>query len=314
MVIRSRWRFPVRQRRSVPTLSVNRFVHWWLIRRRARLAALVCLLALVAGCTKLGPDFTTPPAPDAEDWLEADDAKVKPETEDYSTWWTVFDDPVLNKLIDIAYKQNLPLQIAGIRIFEARARLGIAVGNQYPQAQDATASLSQNKLSKNAANVAGLDRNYQSAHVGFDQSWEIDFWGRFQRGIESADATLGATIADYDALLVSLTAEVASTYVRIRELEELLVLTQKNVELQARTLQITEAQFRGGIVSESGDQQRSANIVVGFFFDFDLDDAELHVDVQALFGTLCHRGCEFADAVSVADRCAERRLDLGPLQ
>ena len=215
-------------------------------------------MVLVAGCTKLGPDFTTPPAPVSEGWIETGDPKVKSETQDYSTWWTAFDDPVLDKLIGLAYKQNLPLQIAGIRILEARARLGIAVGTQYPQVQDATASYSHNEVSENAANSAASNQAFQAATFGFDTSWEIDFWGRFQRGIESADASLGATIADYDNLLVSLTAEVAVTYVGIRELEERLVLTQKNAKLQARTLQITEARFSGGIVSELDVQQAKA--------------------------------------------------------
>jgi NodT family efflux transporter outer membrane factor (OMF) lipoprotein len=219
------------------------------------LSAVLLLALTVGGCTKLGPDFGTPPAPPAEDWLESGDPKIKAETRDYSTWWTVLDDPVLDELIGLAYKQNLPLQIAGIRILEARARLGIAVGSQYPQVQDATASYTHTGQSENAANSASLNRVYQDAQVGFDASWELDFWGRFQRGIESADASLGATIADYDDILVSLTAEVATSYVRIRELEERLVLTRENANLQQRTLEITEVRFRGGLVSELDVQQ-----------------------------------------------------------
>jgi hypothetical protein len=216
-------------------------------------ASLVLFLGLAlfgSGCTKLGPDFSTPPVPEPESWIESDNPKLKSEPADIDTWWTVFDDPVLNRLIEIATGENLSLQVAGIRILEARARLGIAVGDQYPQVQEASGDVSHNTISENAPNTAGLNRSFQSGSVGFDASWEMDFWGRFQRGIESADASLGATIADYDDFLVSLTADVASTYALIRELEERVELARQNVDLQQRTLKITDVRFRGGAVSE----------------------------------------------------------------
>lgn len=204
----------------------------------------------LTGCTAVGPDFVKPEAPQSEAWLEADDPTVRPESQDYSTWWTVFNDPVLNELVELAYTDNLTLRIAGLRILEARASLGIAVGNSYPQVQDATGSYSRNKVSNNAPNASFLDRNFDNLSVGLDASWEIDFWGRFRRGIESADASLGATVADYDDLLVTLTAEVATTYVLIRELEERIVLARENVKVQQRTLEIADVRFQEGAVTE----------------------------------------------------------------
>ncbi len=198
--------------------------------------ALLVAPLLASGCTTVGPDFVQPPAPQTDEWLEEENPKVQSETADYSRWWTVFNDPVLDDLIETAYRENLSLQIAGIRILEARARLGIAVGGQYPQIQDATGAYSRNVISENAPNAAAADRDFDDLFVGFDAAWEIDFWGRFRRGIESANASFGATVADYDDLLVSLTAEVASTYIVIRELEERLVLARENVGIQHRTL------------------------------------------------------------------------------
>jgi NodT family efflux transporter outer membrane factor (OMF) lipoprotein len=219
-------------------------------RASASLVLFLGLALVVSGCTKLGPDFSTPPVPEPESWIESDNPKLKSEPAEIDTWWTVFDDPVLNRLIEIATGDNLSLQVAGIRILEARARLGIAVGDQYPQVQEASGDVAHNTISENAPNTAGLNRSFQSGSVGFDASWEMDFWGRFQRGIESADASLGATIADYDDFLVSLTADVASTYALIRELEERVELARQNVDLQQRTLKITDVRFRGGAVSE----------------------------------------------------------------
>jgi NodT family efflux transporter outer membrane factor (OMF) lipoprotein len=226
---------------------------------RAAISSLA-LAIVVSGCTKLGPDFETPTAPPAETWLETEEPRIKEEEIDVSAWWQVFDDPVLNELVERASRENLTLQAAGVRILEARARLGIAIGDQYPQVQEANGSYSYGRVSKNAANSAGSNRSFGSTSVGLDASWEIDFWGRFQRGIESADAALGAQIAGYDDLLVSLTAEVARTYVLIREFEERIKLVRGNIQIQERTLQITDAQFRGGQVTELDVQQARAQL------------------------------------------------------
>ncbi|MGI9508901.1 MAG: efflux transporter outer membrane subunit [Geminicoccaceae bacterium] len=213
---------------------------------------LVPVLLLIAGCTSVGPDFVTPEAPGNDAWTEADHANLKLETEaqDYSRWWETFDDPVLNSLVERAHEENLTLQVAGLRILESRALLGVAVGAQYPQIQDAVGSYRRFELSDNAANAAFLDRDFGSLTLGVDTAWEIDFWGRFRRGVEYADAQLGATVGAYDDLLVTLTAQVATTYVLIRELEERLLLARRNIGLQRRTLDITTVRFENGEVNE----------------------------------------------------------------
>ncbi len=217
------------------------------------------LSAMLQGCVKLGPDFETPKAPVADSWTQTHEAKVKPESADYSQWWRLFKDPVLDRLIRTAYDQNLPLRIAGVRILEARARLGITKGSQYPQVQQANGSFSNTKLSENAANftIAGvsLDDSYNTLQFGFDLAWELDFWGRFRRGIEAADASFAASVAAYDDLLVSLTADVAATYVLIRTLDERLRVARENVEIQRRSFQIADVRFQNGEVSELDARQ-----------------------------------------------------------
>jgi NodT family efflux transporter outer membrane factor (OMF) lipoprotein len=173
----------------------------------------------------------------------------------------VFNNPVLDQLIETAHQQNLPLQIAGLRILEARAQLGIARGNQYPQLQQAVGSATANELSENSPNFSPLtDDTFANYQVGFDAAWELDFWGRFRRGIEAADANLSATVADYDNALVSLTAEVARTYVNIRTLEERLQLARNNIDLQEESLRIATVRFENGATTELDVQQASANL------------------------------------------------------
>jgi NodT family efflux transporter outer membrane factor (OMF) lipoprotein len=219
------------------------------------------MLFLASACTTLGPDFTRPDTPEPAAWSEHDDAVLGDETPAALDWWEVFNDPVLNSLVEMAYQQNLPLQIAGLRILEARAQLGIAIGNQYPQLQQAGGSATKNRLSENSPNFnPGVDKNFMDYQAGFDAAWEIDFWGRFRRGIEAADANLSASVADYQNALVSLTAETARTYVIIRTLEERLVIAHDNIKLQEESLRIAEVRFNNGATTELDVQQAVSNL------------------------------------------------------
>jgi len=226
------------------------------------LPGMVALALLVSGCSHLpmvGPDYVRPSAPEAEEWIERDDPKIKSEPTDLSTWWKVFDDPVLDTLIETAYQQNLPLRIAGIRILEARAQLGIAVGNIYPQTQQGRGAYTRVNLSEHAANTTGLlDFAYGEIDLGFDAAWELDFWGKFRRSVESSLGNLEASIASYDDILVTLTAEVARSYVLVRTLEQRLAIARENVRVQERSLRIADARFEGGEVTELDVQQARA--------------------------------------------------------
>jgi len=213
---------------------------------------------LVSGCAMVGPDYIKPSAPEPKEWLQKEQPKLKSEQADFSQWWMVFDDPVLNDLIQAAYQQNLPLRIAGVRILEARAQLGIAVGNRYPQVQQVGAGYTRVNVSENAANTAAADHAFGEYDVGFDAAWELDFWGKYRRGVESGVASLEASIAHYDDVLVSLTAEVARTYVVVRTLEERLAIARENVKIQERSLKIAQVRFDGGVVTELDVQQAKA--------------------------------------------------------
>lgn len=215
-----------------------------------KLLPLGIILALLAGCA-VGPDYIRPQPPEITEWIEMENAKLVIEPADLAVWWEQFDDPVLDSLIKTAHQQNLSLHIAGIRILEARAQLGIAVGSQYPQLQQLRGDYAGYGLSENTANTtAGIDTRYTAANIGFDAGWELDFWGRFRRAVESGIWNLDASIAGYDDILVTLTAEVARTYVAIRTLEARLSIARENIEIQQRSLQIARVRFEGGDVTE----------------------------------------------------------------
>lgn len=221
------------------------------------LVGVAALLFLLAGCIKLGPDFVKPKALLDNKWIETNSPQVKTEPADKTDWWSVFSDPVLNSLVETGYRQNLSLQIAGIRILQSRARLGIAVGSQYPQQQDLFGGYSREQMSDNTA-ITRIEDSFDRWSTGFDAAWEVDIWGRFRRGVESANADLGASIASYDDILLSLVAEIASTYVQIRTFERRLVVARENVVIQQGSLEIADARFQGGAVTELDVSQATA--------------------------------------------------------
>jgi NodT family efflux transporter outer membrane factor (OMF) lipoprotein len=210
---------------------------------------------LTSGCIKIGPDFSPPPAPTADQWLDAEKDQLKAEPADHAEWWKSFNDPVLNELIEQAYDQNLGLQIAGLRILEARAELGIATGNLYPQQQQLFGGAATVGGSRNAANSGAADLHYKDLVTSADAAWELDFWGKFRRGVEAADAQYLATIADYEDVMVTLTADVARAYIFLRTNEERIRLAEESVAIQERSLEIAENRFDGGLVTELDVQQ-----------------------------------------------------------
>lgn len=224
--------------------------------RRLGLTALLLVgCGLLSGCFKLGPDFNSPEMAVPENWQD-NAGQQSMNRDDIKQWWKLFKDPVLDQLIETAYRQNLNLQIAAVRILEARAQLGIAKGSLYPQKQQLGTEWAYNKLSKHTPNVDTF--SFDSFDVGFDTAWEVDIWGKYRRGIESADANLGASMLSYDDALVSLTAEVAATYVQIRTFQQRLALARKNADIQSRSLRIAEAQRRNDIGTELDVQQAKA--------------------------------------------------------
>jgi len=222
--------------------------------RRTLAVGALGILLLVAGCTKVGPDFVKPDAPIADGWTEVGELQLNATQTDHAEWWEAFDDPVLDKIINEAYNQNLTLQVAGLRILEARAQLGLAVGSAWPQQQQAILDAAYSSPSDNTAGSAFLQDTW-NYNTGVQIGWEIDFWGKFRRGIESADAALLASIADYDTILVTLTADAANLYVVIRTFEERLAIARENVKIQERSLQIADVRFRNGATTELDVQQ-----------------------------------------------------------
>jgi NodT family efflux transporter outer membrane factor (OMF) lipoprotein len=173
-------------------------------------------------------------------------------------WWTVFNDPILNNLIDTAYQQNLDLKTAGQRILAARAQRNIAAGNLFPQRQSAVGAYVHAQMPDNGA--LQLPSTLDFWATGFNLSWELDFWGRYRRSIEVADANYGATVEDYHDALVMMLSEIATNYIQLRTYEARLQFAQQNVVLQTGSTQIAEDRFSRGVATELDVRQARSNL------------------------------------------------------
>jgi NodT family efflux transporter outer membrane factor (OMF) lipoprotein len=216
-------------------------------------------LALLLGGCLIGPDYATPPAPQAAQWQDADTAAVDTTRQEYRDWWRVFGDPTLEQLIDTAYRQNLDLRMAGVRVLQSRAQLGLAIGEFYPQQQQATGAVTYNRIPGSIPyNI--INNVYWQSILGVQAGWEIDVWGKIRRGIESADAAYLASVARYDDVLVTLIGDIASAYVQLRTLDARLAIARANIERQREALRIANARYHGGVVTKR-DVYQAENVL-----------------------------------------------------
>ncbi len=209
--------------------------------------AILSVLGLSA-CTTLGPDYVHPEQSALpSDWSVEKAAQDTQQSEQkLQQWWQQFNDPTLNQLVEMANQQNLDLEAAGLRIVQARSLLGISSGLQYPQMQT---------VSGNLARAYVNDQGVNNAALSFDAGWEMDVWGKYARGIESAEAGYYASIASYHDIMVTITAEVARNYINYRTFQERILLSRRNIEIQERVVSITQVQFDSGNVTELDVQQ-----------------------------------------------------------
>ncbi|WP_330083276.1 efflux transporter outer membrane subunit [Methylocystis iwaonis] len=218
-------------------------------KKRGAACVAIVLSTLSAGCA-VGPDFATPQAPIADAWIEWRNHSLKSGPAEYRDWWRVFHDPVLDRLIDAAYAQNLTLLSAGTKVLQARAELGVAIGELFPQKQALSISTSYNRSSNATTPSQGGNSsklgNFWADNWSAAAVWELDFWGKFRRGVESADATYLASIASYDDVLVTLLADVAQTYIGIRTLERQIAIARENITRQREAVRIARDRYKGG--------------------------------------------------------------------
>lgn len=196
---------------------------------------------VLTGCM-VGPDFKQPEVSIKEQWRAETGTQFSAAVETVRNaqinpvnWWSQFGDPTLDQLLKLAAAQNLSLQSAAVRIYQARAQLGVSDATLLPTVVAAGNATEGNSTSTREAMLQA--------------NWELDFWGKYRRSIESTFAGYQGAIAAYYTADVSLASMVARTYINIRNLESLIRVARTNLALQAESLRIAEARYKAGSTS-----------------------------------------------------------------
>jgi outer membrane protein, multidrug efflux system len=215
-------------------------------------------IVLVASCA-VGPDYRAPTPAVGPAWLEGQGVGDDSQPVKLARWWTEFNDPVLDSLVERAVKSNLDLQLAVARVREARASLTATEAGAWPTV-DVSGEYSRNRASENAvgssaqgavvAPRSGADLENDFYKSGFDANWEIDVFGGTRRRLEAAAALLDAAMEDQCGVLVSLLGEVAKNYIDLRGLQRRLTVAQANLRAQQESARLTKIRFDAGLAND----------------------------------------------------------------
>jgi multidrug efflux system outer membrane protein len=234
-----------------------------------KLIAAAPALVLLAGCA-VGPDYREPKLAVPASWQEAQQKGIEIRPVEMTRWWTTFNDPLLNSLVERAVKSNLDLRIAEARIREARASRVVVAAGAWPTV-DVSASYRRNRTSENALGLGStapqgagnleqdlLNLEQELFKTGFDASWEIDVFGGVRRSVEAADATIGASVESRRDVLVTLLGDVAKNYIDLRGFQRRLAVARANLKAQQDTLELTRIRFQAGLTSDLDVAQAEA--------------------------------------------------------
>jgi NodT family efflux transporter outer membrane factor (OMF) lipoprotein len=256
-------------------------------KRRQALAAGLAAATALAGCT-LGDDFKRPDAASPTSWFSGRKEVVKappsmPVTEPIDAdWWTLFHDPMLTGLERRVAAENLDVQVAGVRLAESRAQLGVARSALFPTLTG-NASYVRQQASNNgifavipsAAGARGANgasgnstgaiqgsgvKPFDLFQGGFDASWEVDLWGGVKRSVESATASTEAANEAQRSVLLSSLAEVARDYIQLRGIQAELQIARDNVRTARQSLSLTQQRAAGGVTTDLDVANASAQL------------------------------------------------------
>lgn len=229
------------------------------IRRIFLVSIAATLLGLTGGCVS-GPDYEEPVVATPDAWQQKATADLQDGPTNLDRWWTRFNDPILDDLIERARLSNLDIRTAALRLEEAMAVRGVAASAYYGTVAADGAAMA-GRLSENTSNLpAGADPNVDYYSIGATAAWEADLWGRIRRSVESAEAGLDASLEDYRDVLVLIQSSVASFYVEVRTTQKQILLTEQNVDLQNSTLKLTRDRFDAGLSADLDVRRAELNL------------------------------------------------------
>ena len=228
--------------------------------------AAAALLLTLAACSAIGPDYHTPAIADLPGnwqgtghWLLAQPADQQAK----QAWWQQFGDTTLNRLEADCMASNATLKLALARLQQAQAQAGIHAAASLPTVS-AGASASRTRISAdrplsnyNSPNSSTIQNDYKPT---LSVSYEFDWLGRVRRDVESARASAAQSQADSENVRLLLSAQLATAYFQLRQLDEESALLQQSISLQQKVLQLTEIRHREGLDAASALATQQASL------------------------------------------------------
>ena len=213
-----------------------------------KLALLVFSLVFLAGCM-VGPNYHRPPVsvpPSYRGSARVAPASAAAKSLGNEKWWNVFQDQVLVKLIRTAIARNYDVRIAATRVVEAQAEFSITRANQFP-----TASIGAGLLSQKNPKISKVFPDYEvnAGRLNLSAIWDLDFWGKYRRATEAAQAQMLATEWGQRAVISSVVASVATAYFQLRALDSQLSIAKETLSTRQESLRLTEVLEKHGSAS-----------------------------------------------------------------
>lgn len=225
---------------------------------RARVLRSVAGAAVLAGITScsVGPDYQRPSAPVPAGYKEGGWKPGEPRDVDRGAWWSIYDDPVLDRLereIDVS-NQNLKAAEAAFR--QASAVVTEARAGYFPVLSAAASATRTGQGSGGRSTLSGVTGvggggSVTTYDLTANASWTIDVWGRIRRTVESDVANAQASAADLAAARLSAQAALATAYFELRSSDELKRLLDAAVVAFTQSLQITRNQYAVGVAGQA---------------------------------------------------------------
>jgi multidrug efflux system outer membrane protein len=201
------------------------------------LMALLAVSLFGSGCT-VGPNYKKPKVEVPRNYRgvpEEQAGKMDAASLGDQKWWEVFQDEQLRSLIRTALQQNYDVRIAGARILQAQAQLGITRADQYPSLSAGAGITDQH--SARGKFFPAFETS--TGQVNASAAWELDFWGRFRRATEAARANLLATEAARQEVMLTLVANVSAAYFQLRALDLELEISKRTLASRQESLRLT---------------------------------------------------------------------------
>jgi multidrug efflux system outer membrane protein len=170
-------------------------------------------------------------------------------------WLDILHDTTLERLVRVALAQNRTVQGAVARIREYRADASSARTLMYPNVS-VNGSESTNQVSLGV----GPPIAYRAARLTSDMSWELDFWGKYRRGYEAANADAASQDAAERAVLLSLVSDIATGYLQLLELDQEREIAERTLASRRATLDLARQRFARGVISELDVRQFEAQV------------------------------------------------------